>query len=54
MKIGPQDVGDIGILAVHGRDTAVAVEGGELLLLSPKGNCVHNVMEPCLLKSKSV
>ena len=48
MKIGPQDVGDIGILAVHGRDTAVAVEGGELLLLSPKGNCVHNVMEPCL------
>jgi len=32
----PQDVGDIGSLAVHGRDVAVAVEGGEVLLLSPK------------------
>ena len=36
----PQDVGDIGSLAVHGRDIAVAVEGGEALLLSPKRNCV--------------
>ena len=32
----PDDVGDIGSLAVQGRDVAVAVEGGEVLLLSPK------------------
>ena len=32
----PDDVGDIGSLAVQGRDIAVAVEGGEVLLLSPK------------------
>ena len=32
----PQNLGDIGSLAVHGRDVAVAVEGGEVLLLSPK------------------
>ena len=32
----PDDVGDIGSLAVRGRDVAVAVEGGEVLLLSPK------------------
>jgi len=32
----PPDVGDIGSLAVNGRDVAVAVEGGEVLLLSPK------------------
>ena len=32
----PHDVGDIGSLAVHGRDVAVAVEGGEVLLLSPE------------------
>ena len=32
----PHDVGDVGSLAVHGRDVAVAVEGGEVLLLSPK------------------
>ena len=30
------NLGDIGSLAVHGRDVAVAVEGGEVLLLSPK------------------
>ena len=32
----PDDVGDIGSMAVQGRDVAVAVEGGEVLLLSPK------------------
>ena len=33
----PTDVGDIGSLAVHGRNNnvAVAVEGGEVLLLTP-------------------
>jgi hypothetical protein len=30
----PMDVGDIGSLAVHGRNVAVAAEGGEVLLLS--------------------
>jgi hypothetical protein len=30
----PLDVGDIGSLAVHGRNVAVAAEGGEVLLLS--------------------
>ena len=34
----PHDLGDIGSLAVHGRDVAVAVEGGEVLLLSPNAN----------------
>ena len=32
----PPDVGDIGSLAVNGEDVAVAVEGGEVLMLSPK------------------
>ncbi len=32
----PQDVGDIGSLAIHGNEVAVAVDGGEVLLLSPK------------------
>ena len=32
----PPDVGDIGSLAVLGRNVAVAVDGGEVLMLSPK------------------
>jgi len=31
----PADVGDVGSLAVNGRNVAVATEGGEVLLLSP-------------------
>ena len=33
----PADVGDVGSLAVDGRNVAVATEGGEVLLLSPDG-----------------
>lgn len=32
----PPDVGDIGSLAVQGRNVAVAVEGGEVLMLLPR------------------
>lgn len=30
------DVGDVGSLAVNGRNVAVATDGGEVLLLSPR------------------